>query len=110
MKAGKLGRVGLSVAIVVCCSVACSTTTSGLKTRFARERGCPPGEVQVSEAGGSVYRANGCGEHTEYICESFAGFGASSTQHCRERGLNPHEPSGMPPPVNTSRPELEGPK
>ena len=92
-------------------ALACSATTSGLKTRFARERGCPSGEVAVSEAGGAVYRASGCGQHTEYTCESFAGFGNSSTVNCRERGLNPHEPSGVPPAKNTTqRPELDGPK
>ena len=90
--------------------VACSTTTSGLKTRFAHERSCPSSQVAVSESGGAVYRASGCGQQTEYICESFAGFGTSSTQHCRERGLNPHEPSGDPPVKNSSRPDLEAPK
>jgi hypothetical protein len=67
--------------------------------------------VSVSEAGGEVYRASGCGNGTEYICEGFAGMGDSS-KRCRERGLNPHEPMGDPPPQNATvtRPDLVGPK
>lgn len=90
-------------------SVACSTTTSSLKARFAKERRCPASQVVVTEAGGAVYRARGCGDDAEYICESFAGMGDPSRQ-CRERGLNPHEPSGNPPPRNTSRPDLVPPR
>lgn len=58
-----------------------------------------------------MYRASGCGTETEYICEAFAGMGDSS-QRCRERGLNPHEPMGNPPPQNATvtRPDLVGPK
>ena len=88
---------------------ACSTTASGLKVRFAKERGCAEGQVAVSEAGGEVYRASGCGSSAEYICDAFAGFGNSS-QRCRERGLNPREPSGSPPAQDNSRPDLVSPK
>ena len=90
-------------------SVACSTTKSSLTARYAKERSCPASQVVVTEAGGAVYHASGCGDDTEYICESFAGFGDPSRQ-CRERGLNPREPSGNPPPRNTSRPDLVSPK
>jgi len=92
-------------------SVACSTTASGLKARYAREQSCPIDQVSVSEAGGDVYHASGCGNGTEYVCGSFAGVGDSS-RGCRERGLNPHEPMGDPPPQNAtqSRPDLIGPK
>ena len=92
-------------------SVACSTTASGLKARFAREQTCPADQVRVTDAGGAVYRASGCGTETEYICEAFAGMGDSS-QRCWQRGLNPHEPMGNPPPQNATvtRPDLVGPK
>jgi hypothetical protein len=89
--------------------VACSTTESGLKARFAREQGCPADQVGVVAEGGEVYRADGCGMDTEYVCEAFAGMGDINSR-CSERGLNPHEPTGNPPPQNTSRPELVGPK
>jgi hypothetical protein len=92
-------------------SVACSTTASGLKARYAREQSCPVDQVSVSEAGGDVYHASGCGNGTEYVCEGFAGMGDSS-RRCHERGLNPHEPMGDPPPQNATvtRPDLVGPK
>ena len=88
-------------------AVGCSTTTSSLKARYAKERRCPESQVAVREAGGAVYRASGCGDDAEYICEAFAGFGDPSRQ-CRERGLSPHEPSGDPPPKNP-RPDLVAP-
>lgn len=92
-------------------AVACSTTTAGLKARFAREQSCPQDQVSVSDAGGAVYRASGCGVDTEYICDAFAGAGDSS-RRCRERGLNPHEPLGDPPPQNATetRPDLVAPR
>ena len=93
------------------CVLACSTTASGLKARYAREQSCPADQVSITEAGGDVYRANGCGNGTEYICGNFAGFGDSSSG-CHERGLNPHEPAGEPPPQNATvaRPDLVGPR
>lgn len=96
------------VALLVCCS-ACSTTSSQLKARFARERNCPIDQVGVVDRGGTVYRASGCGDDAEYVCGAFATLGDGS-QNCRERGLNPREAVGAPPPKNTSRPDLEAPK
>jgi hypothetical protein len=88
---------------------ACSTTSSRIKARFAREQSCPQDRVAVSDEGGMVYRASGCDQSTEYVCGAFAGMGDSSRE-CRARGLNPHEPTGNPPPQNDSRPDLVAPK
>jgi hypothetical protein len=103
--------LGLVSLLAMVGGVACSTTTSGLKARFAREQTCPPDQVSVTDAGGAVYHASGCGAETEYVCEAFAGMGDIS-QRCRERGLSPHEPTGSPPPQNATvtRPDLVGPK
>ena len=79
--------------------VACSTTTASLRARYAKERRCPESQVDVREAGGVIYRASGCGDETEYVCEVSGGIGDPSRQ-CRERGLSPREPSGNPPPKN----------
>ncbi len=91
-------------------TMACSTTSaSGLKARFAREQRCPVDQVAVREEGGEVYRAEGCGTDTEYVCEAFAGAG-DINQRCHERGSNPRVPTGFPPPQNDSRPDLVSPK
>ena len=74
---------------------ACSTSTSALRARYAKERKCPESQVAVSAQGGAVYRADGCAQQAEYICEAFAGLG-NGAQRCRERGLSPREPSGDP--------------
>jgi hypothetical protein len=96
--------------VALACSIAaCSTTASRLKARFAKEQTCPESRVAVSEQGGSVYRASGCDRSTEYVCGGFAGLGDPS-RGCFERGSNPHEPSGSPPPQNTSRPDLVAPR
>ena len=100
---------GVALAFALAPSLGCSTTASRLKTRFATEQSCPVGQVAVSEQGGAVYRASGCGQSTEYVCEGFAGMGDPS-RGCHERGSNPHEPSGSPPPQNTSRPDLVAPR
>jgi hypothetical protein len=100
----------LRLAMICSCwaSVACTTTTASLRARYAKERRCPESQVAVREEGGAVYRAEGCGGEAEYYCESFAGPGDPSKQ-CRERGLNPREPSGEPPPKNP-RQDLVSPK
>ncbi|HEY1536636.1 MAG TPA: hypothetical protein VGF76_21595 [Polyangiaceae bacterium] len=105
--------VGLSLALTLAGMAfgasGCATTSSRLKARFAREQSCSVDQVGVTDEGGEVYLASGCGKSSEYICPSFAGMGDSST-NCHERGLNPREPTGNPPPQNTSRPDLVGPK
>jgi hypothetical protein len=108
-RGGAVGRFALTLLTIASCSTACSTTSSRLKARFATEQGCPVDQVGVEDEGGTVYRASGCGKDTEYVCEAFAGMGDSS-QRCAERGLNPHAPTGDPPPQNTSRPDLVAPK
>ncbi|HET7543707.1 MAG TPA: hypothetical protein VFK05_27730 [Polyangiaceae bacterium] len=102
-------RAWFLVACLAAGSVACTATTTALKGRYAKERSCSESQVLVREAGGDVYLASGCGDATQYICEGFAGFGNPS-QRCRERGMNPREPVGNPPPQNTSRPDLVPPK
>jgi hypothetical protein len=99
----------LALLVLACCTVGCSTTSSRLRARFAREQGCAIDQVGVVDEGGTVYRASGCGKDTEYVCPSFAGMGDSS-RSCSERGLNAHEPPGNPPPQNTSRPDYTPPK
>jgi hypothetical protein len=110
-RVGGTWLLGMLLFVASAGSVACSTTASGLKARFAREQTCPADQVSVTDAGGAAYRVSGCGTETEYVCESFAGMGDSS-QRCHERGLNPHEPMGNAPPQNAtvSRPDLVGPK
>ena len=105
----ELRRVWPFIAFSCAVSAACTATTSALRVRYAKERSCPEAQVLVREAGGDVYLASGCGASTQYICEGFAGFGNPS-QRCRERGMNPREPVGNPPPQNTSRPDLVPPK
>jgi hypothetical protein len=104
-----LGGGGLFV-ILGCCA-GCSSTTSGLKARFARDHGCSTDQVAVVNENGVDYHASGCGKETDYVCGSTAGFGDSS-HFCTVRGLNPHESTGEPPPQNAldNRPDLVGPK
>jgi len=87
----------LLLCVLLLCESACSSTSSRLKARFAREQACPEHQVAVFEEGGEVYRASGCERSTEYICDAFAGMGDPSTR-CRVRGLNPQEPPGTLPP------------
>ncbi|MEO8919355.1 MAG: hypothetical protein ABI488_18190 [Polyangiaceae bacterium] len=87
----------------------CSTTVSGLKSRFAREQSCPADQVAVVEQGGTVYRASGCGVATEYVCEGFVGMG-DPAQRCHQRGSNPREPSDGPPMKTPTRADLVAPK
>ncbi|HMR04150.1 MAG TPA: hypothetical protein PKA88_00165 [Polyangiaceae bacterium] len=81
----------------------CSSTTSNLRTRFSKESGCPEAQVGVSERGGNVYRATGCGKTKEYVCGGFAS--ATSVPECQERGLPSQAPASgdprrFPEPVN----------
>ncbi|HEY1536358.1 MAG TPA: hypothetical protein VGF76_20200 [Polyangiaceae bacterium] len=110
-RVGGLWPLAWVVVLASAVSVACSTTSSGLKARFAREQRCPADQVSVTDAGGAVYHASGCGTDTDYVCEAFAGMG-DINQRCHERGLSPHEPMGNPPPQNATvtRPDLVGPK
>jgi hypothetical protein len=54
--------------------VSCVSTTSVVRSRFAREQGCPEGQVSVDEAGGTQYRARGCDKETTYVCSGVGGF------------------------------------
>ncbi len=82
-------RVGLGsgsgLALLMILGAGCSPTTSRLRARFAKEHACPESQVQVTPRGGVVYRAEGCGSETEYVCESFANMNKGGA--CEERGL-----------------------
>ena len=93
----RCSKIPLLALLLLCGSTACSSTSSRLKARFAREQSCPEHQVAVSEEGGAVYRASGCDRSTEYICESFAGMGDPS-RGCRQRGMDPRETPGQLPP------------
>jgi hypothetical protein len=92
-----------SVLLCALLALGCSTATSRLRSRFANERGCPETQVGVTERGGNVYRATGCGKSAEYVCGGFAS--ATSTPDCQERGLPSQapatgQPRRFPEPVN----------
>jgi hypothetical protein len=70
----------------------CASTSSRIRERFARERGCPAAEVAVREKGGTVYAASGCGAATEYTCPSFTS-GKDDVRACEERGLGRQAPA-----------------
>jgi hypothetical protein len=108
MTCAMFGRLSLIGFLLCWVSTACSTTATSLKARYAKERRCSETQVTVREEGGAVYRVHGCGDDTQYICESFAGPGDPS-KHCREWAMNPHEPSGNPPPKNP-RQDLVAPR
>lgn len=79
---------------------ACSTTTSKLRVRFAKEHGCSEDETRVTASGGTTYFASGCGKTAEYICPSFASAG-DDARSCEERGLSKKpgsEQKPIPPP------------
>ena len=71
--------------------LACSTTSSTLRTRFARERACSEDQVRVEDAGGNEYRVSGCEQHAVYVCGSTAGFGNPGAS-CAEQGVTGHAP------------------
>jgi len=52
----------------------CVSTTSVVRTRFAKEQSCPENHVTIDLEGGSLYRARGCDKETTYVCGSVAGF------------------------------------
>jgi hypothetical protein len=70
----------------------CASTSSGIRERFARERGCPEAQVAVREKGGTVYAASGCGASAEYTCPSFTS-GKNDVRACEERGLDRQAPA-----------------
>ena len=83
----------------------CASTSSMLAKRFSRAHGCDPDNVHVTERSAQQYSADGCGQHADYVCESFAGMNADPTR-CTERGERGKE--GLT--TRAARPELEPPK
>jgi hypothetical protein len=82
---------------------ACASTQTLLAQRFSKEHSCQKDAVMVHEAGSNVYRAEGCGQRTEYVCQSFAG-GQGSERSCAERGVNPNTPTD---PVRRAYPNVQ---
>jgi hypothetical protein len=72
----------------------CSSTTSALKARYARERSCPEDQVRVSPRGGVIYEASGCGETAEYACPGVSSWSRSAAASCAERGVRGQAPAG----------------
>ena len=72
----------------------CSTTTSRLRTRFAKEHSCTEEATHVTEAGGTHYHVTGCGQVAEYVCPSFATMGEDA-RGCEEEGIV-KKPGGEP--------------
>jgi hypothetical protein len=63
----------------------CVSTTSVVRTRFAKEQSCPEDDVTIDLEGGPLYRARGCDKETTYVCGSVAGF--KGGVQCVEEGL-----------------------
>lgn len=88
----------------------CTTTTSRLRTRFAKEHGCPEADSRVVESGGTTYVATGCGQRVEYVCQTFASMN-DDPRNCEERGLSKKVGSEPPPmPGGKAPPDPPGPK
>lgn len=104
-----VARLLLGVSSVVL--LACTTTTSRLRTRFSKEHDCPEADSRVVESGGTVYVASGCGQRVEYVCQTFASMN-DDPRTCVERGLDTKKPGGDPPPLPGGKapPDPPGPK
>jgi hypothetical protein len=96
---------GCALLVVFCGG--CASTSSLLVKRFGREHSCEESRVLVIASSANAYAADGCGQHVEYICESFAGMNADAGR-CVERGILPR--SDQPRSSYRDRPELEPPK
>ena len=84
----------------------CASTSSLLAKRFAKAHGCDADDVHVSEQSAQAYSADGCGQHADYVCESFAGMNADPSR-CVERGAERGR-EGLS--TRAAHPELEPPK
>jgi hypothetical protein len=84
----------------------CASTSSLLAQRFSKAHGCDASEVHVSERSAQEYAADGCGQHADYVCESFAGMNADPSR-CVERGAE-RGSDGLT--TRAAHPELEPPK
>ena len=83
----------------------CASTSGMLAKRFSHAHGCDLDKVNVSERSAQEYSADGCGQHADYVCESFAGMNADPSR-CTERGDRGRE--GLT--TRQAHPELEPPK
>jgi len=74
---------------------ACASMPPLLAKRFAREQSCDVDDVRVSQKSSLEYTAEGCGKHTDYVCESAVGTSADASR-CSERGSDRlgHPPEG----------------
>ncbi len=87
----------------------CVTTTSVVRSRFAKEQSCPVDRVTVDGPFAQRYRAHGCDREATYVCTSTGGFKGGG--ECVEEGLpNPpgyrdrEHPNIAPPDPNVSAP------
>lgn len=110
LRQSDLRRLGLAlwVGVVGFEVTGCASTGDKLRTRFARERGCPESQVLVSPRGGVVYAAEGCGQATEYVCGTFVSSSMDkSAGSCDERNLprQVRASDALPPPPRANDPE-----
>ena len=90
----------IGIAVMLC---SCVSTASVVRSRFAKEQGCPEDQVVVDERGGTQYSAHGCEKETTYVCGSSAAFNRGGIQ-CAQEGLpsppgyrEPEHPVQAPP-------------
>jgi hypothetical protein len=103
-------RASTSLAILLL-TVGCSSTTSKLRTRFAKEHSCSVDETRVIENGGNSYRASGCGKSVEYVCPGIGSMG-DAARECEESGLHKNpgaEPKPLPGAYPMAPPQPPGP-
>jgi hypothetical protein len=70
--------IALSAAFVT----GCTTTMGTARTRAANDFGCAEDRIQVTDIGGTSYRASGCGQSATYDCvqSTAKGFGFGGPQ------------------------------
>jgi hypothetical protein len=106
MSAAVTARRWLALAALLGPCAGCASTSSLLAKRFATAHGCDASDVHVSEQSAQAYSADGCGQHADYVCESFAGMNADASR-CVERGAERGR-EGLT--TRAAHPELEAPK
>jgi hypothetical protein len=75
----------LSLAMTALLLASCVSTTSVVRSRFARDQGCPEDQVTVDEASATEYRARGCEKETTFVCSAPSAFRGGV--QCVEQGL-----------------------
>ena len=75
----------LSLAGTALLLASCVSTTSVVRSRFAKEQGCPESQVIVDETSATEYRARGCEKETAFVCTAASAFRGGV--ECVEQGL-----------------------